>query len=223
MRLSHQIVLASTNPDKFREFSSLFKAYPEVELISPEGLIRNSEKLAFAEIHSTYLENSIAKARLANQASHLPSLADDTGLEVNALGGKPGVKSHRYAKPPLTSGSAPNLVAQDRANIELLMSELKAQKNASREARFVTCLALVMEGILIHAEGILEGTIIDPSRETPRGEHGFGYDSIFIPKGSEKTLAELTEGEKNSFSHRARAVNELMLQIKARGIVFAKP
>ncbi len=217
MRLSNRIILASTNPEKFREFSSLLRAYPDLELVPAEGIIRNSEKLAFVEVHSTYLENAIAKARLANQGSHLPALSDDTGLEVQGLEGRPGVRSHRYAKS--TPGAMLSRLAQDLANRELLLYELKGKSEGARTARFVTTVALLIEGILIHADGVLEGSII----EAPRGDHGFGYDSIFVPQGSQKTLAEMTETEKNAVSHRAKAIHELMAQIKLRGIVFAKP
>jgi XTP/dITP diphosphohydrolase len=126
------------------------------------------------------------------------------------------VKSARFAKAP--SGAKLSRIEQDKANIELLLSELK-KSGGSREARFVTTLALLVEGILVHATGVLEGTIA----EGPRGANGFGYDPIFVPKGSQKTLAEMTENEKNAISHRARAVQELLAQIKARGIVLAKP
>lgn len=217
MRLSNKIVVASTNLDKFNEFRALFSAYPEIELVQAEGLIRNAEKLGMAEIYNTYLENSAAKARLANQGSHYPALADDTGLEVMALEGRPGVRSHRYAKlPPGTLASKAN---QDKANIELLLSELKGKQGEERAARFTTTLALVIEGILLHATGVLEGTIA----EQPAGDNGFGYDPVFVPRGSQKSFAQMTDAEKNAVSHRARAVHELMAQIRARGIVFAKP
>lgn len=217
MRLSNQIVLASMNSGKFREFQALLKTYPEIELLPVEGLIRNPEKLALVENHETYLENAIAKARIANQACHYPVLADDTGLEVDALGRKPGIQSRRYAR--LTSKNFHSQITQDQANIELLLKELQAVPLAQRTAKFVTALVLVIEGLLIHAEGILTGTLA----EAPRGEYGFGYDSIFIPQGSQKTLAEMSEQEKNTLSHRAQAIRELMLRIHNRGIVFVKP
>lgn len=218
MRLSNKIVLASMNPGKFQEFQALFKGYPEIDLVSAEGLIKNPEKLGFAEVHPTYLENSIAKARLANHASHYPALADDTGLEVDGLGGKPGVRSARFAKDQ-AGFSALSKMGQSEANVKLLLAELAQNPTASRNARFVTVVALLIEGILIHAEGKLEGRIAD----APRGSHGFGYDSVFIPQGYDKTLAELTDAEKNAISHRAKAIQALMLQVKARGIVLAKP
>lgn len=210
MRLSNILLLASTNRDKFDEFSSLLKPYPEIQLAPATEYIRNAQKLSLVENYPTYLENAVAKGRLANHAAHYPALADDSGLEVEALGGKPGVRSHRYAIPKAG-------VSQDQANVELLLSELKTAQ--TRSARFVCTLALVIEGILLHATGVLEGTIAD----TPRGSHGFGYDPIFIPKGQSKTLAEMTAAEKNSISHRALALTDLMKQVKVHGLTFAKP
>lgn len=210
MRLSNKIVLASTNLDKLDEFRALFTAYPEIEIVSANDILRNASKLAFAERHDTYFDNSVAKARMANQGTHYPVLADDSGLEVEALGGKPGVRSHRFASP------RPG-ISQDQANNELLLKELGGKAN--RNAKFVCSLVLLMEGIMIHATGALEGVI----GEAPRGEHGFGYDPLFVPKGSTKTLAEMTEGEKNSISHRARALHELMAKVKSHGITFVKP
>lgn len=183
--------------------------YPELEVVPAEEVIRNARNLQFAERHETYLENAVAKARLANQASHYPILADDSGLEVTALEGKPGVRSHRYATPK------PHL-SQDQANVELLLQELKGK---SRDGKFVCTLVLLIEGIMLQSTGILEGQIT----ETPRGSRGFGYDPIFIPKEAQKTLAEMTPGEKNLISHRAKGFNDLMAQVKTHGILLAKP
>lgn len=210
MRLTNRILLATLNRDKFDEFRTLFSGYPDIELVRPEGIVRNAEKLPFVERHNTYVENAVAKARLANDGSHYPSLADDSGLEVEGLGWKPGVRSHRYAAP--RAG-----VSQDQANNDLLLSELGSGK--SRSARFVCTLALVVEGLMLHATGVLEGTIAD----APRGANGFGYDPLFIPKGSSRTFAEMTDSEKNMISHRAKALNELMAKVKSHGIVFVKP
>lgn len=210
MRVCNTIVLASLNPHKFLEFKDLFAQYPELEILSVEGLIRNPDKLDLVETHDNYLANSMAKARLANRASHYPSLGDDSGLEVAALDGRPGVRTRRYASPKPGQ-------SQDQANIEKLLSELHGKSN--RQARFVATLSLVIEGVSFSATGVLEGTIA----EGPRGAGGFGYDPIFIPKGSQLTLAEMSATEKNSISHRGRAVQELMLMAKARGIQFAKP
>lgn len=209
MRLSNRVLLATLNRNKFDEFQALLSAHPQIELVPAEQLIRNPEKLQHVEHHSSYLENAIAKARHSHLASHYPSLADDSGLEVDALKGRPGVRSHRYATPKAK-------LTQDQANLELLLSEMKSEIN--RTARFVTTLVLVIEGILLHATATLEGTLA----EAPRGSNGFGYDPIFIPKGSTQTLAEMTDTEKNAISHRAKALENLMAQVKSHGIVFAK-
>lgn len=209
MRLSNRIVVATTNRDKLEEFRSLFAPWPEIELIPASDVVRNSDRLGFAERFDTYLDNAVAKARLANMGCHYPCLADDSGLEVEGLGGKPGVRSHRYATP--RAG-----LTQDQANNELLLKELAGKP---RDARFVCTLAFMIEGILLHANGALEGQIADK----PAGALGFGYDPLFLPKGSSKTLAEMTNIEKNAISHRAKAVQELMNQVRAHGIVFAKP
>jgi XTP/dITP diphosphohydrolase len=210
MRLSNKIVLASLNREKFEEMQALLAAYPQIELVQASDYIRNASKLAYVERYDTYFENATAKARLANAGCHYPCIADDSGLEVEALNGKPGVRSHRYASPKAG-------MTQDQANVELLLSEIRGA--ASRQARFVCTLVLLVEGIMIQATGTLEGTIADK----PRGAHGFGYDPVFIPAGSNKTLAEMTAEEKNAISHRAKAVHDLMAQVKSHGIVFAKP
>ncbi|MBI2712596.1 MAG: non-canonical purine NTP pyrophosphatase, partial [Bdellovibrio sp.] len=157
MRLSNKIVLASLNRGKYEEFKELLAEFPEIDLLPAQEIIRNPSGLKHAEKYSTYLENSVAKARLTNLASHYPALADDSGLEVDALGGKPGVFSHRYA-PPVPGKS------QDQANVAHLLDQVKSTENL--KAKFVCTLALVIEGIMIHSTGVMEGTLI---RE-PRGE-----------------------------------------------------
>jgi XTP/dITP diphosphohydrolase len=209
MRLVKQVLLATENRGKFDEFKTLFSQYPEVDLQMANKILRNTEGLQFVERYDTYLENALAKARFVNQGAHYPSLADDSGLEVEALGGKPGVRSHRYASPKAG-------LTQDEANTQLMLKELAGK---SRTAKFTCTLAFLVEGILMHATGTLEGTIA----EAPRGTHGFGYDPIFIPKGSSKTLAEMTQAEKNAISHRAVALRLLMDQVRQNGIVIAKP
>lgn len=212
MRLANKIIIATANKDKFAEFKSLFQTYPELEIIPASEVLRNSEKLGLAEKYSTYLENAIAKARLANQGCHYPCLADDSGLEVLALEGRPGVLTHRYALPKAGQ-------SQSTANMEKLLGELKGKSGEQRQARFVATLTLVMEGLLLDATGVLEGQIA----ESPKGNRGFGYDPIFIPKGHQETLAELRDEEKNEISHRAVALRKLMEKIHANGISFSKP
>jgi XTP/dITP diphosphohydrolase len=212
MRASNTIVIASTNRHKFEEFQSLFKKYPELHIASVQDYIRNADKLALVETSHDYLENAMAKARACNHGCHYPSLADDSGLEVMHLEGRPGVRSQRYSIPKLGQ-------TQDQANIIKLLGELKDVPAPQRTARFVCHLALVMEGTLFHSVGILEGSIAFE----PRGYEGFGYDSIFIPRGMDKTLAELTPIQKNKISHRALAVDQLMNELITKEIVIAKP
>ena len=214
MRQVNQLVFASTNVDKYREFEALLKVLPGVTLVSAEAVLRNPHKLAFVEKYATYLENASAKARLANQGCHYPCFADDTGLEVEALEGRPGVHTARFASLPSLERSRSK---QDEANVVKLLGEMKGQAN--RNARFVSTVALMVEGLLIHGTGVLEGTLA----QEPRGDKGFGYDPIFIPKGSDRTLAEMSETEKNAISHRARALQDLILQLQARGVILAKP
>jgi XTP/dITP diphosphohydrolase len=212
MRASHTIVLASTNHDKLVEFRSLLKPYGDLELVAANEIICNADKLSLVETHDTYLDNALAKARLANQGAHYPCLADDSGLEVQALEGKPGVHTRRYANP--AAGQS-----QDDANIQKLLSELRGVPADRRVARFVTALAFIVEGIIVTATGTLEGTIA----EAPRGTHGFGYDPIFIPKGGARTLGEMSDDDKNMLSHRSRALKDLFAQIEAKGIALVKP
>lgn len=199
MRASSKIVFASTNLNKLQEMKALLAKVPGIELVSPVGLLRNAEKIGAVETFSTYAENAAAKARLVNQGCHYPALADDSGLEVFALDGRPGVRSARDFTP------------------ETLLSAMKGQTN--REARFVSHVALCIEGTLIQASGELTGTLT----EAPRGKNGFGYDPIFVPTGETRTLAEMSQTEKNAISHRARAVEALMTEIARHGIQIAKP
>lgn len=218
MRLSPRILIASSNRGKFEEFSALFKKYPEIKPVPIWEIVRNPKSLGYVEHHdekATYRSNAIAKARLANSGAHYPVLADDSGLEVLALEGKPGIRSHKYATPK------PRM-SQEEANIQQVLKEVAGKP---RTARMVCALALLIEGILIEAQGSIEGTLA----ETPRGANGFGYDSIFIPSPSDTnndmglTFAEMADVEKNAISHRARALDALMNSVRSHGIVFAKP
>ena len=151
-----------------------------------------------AETGKTFEDNAILKA--VTVSKHIPGfvVADDSGLEVDALGGAPGIYSARYAGPD----------ASDNEKIEKLLEQLErvgAPKNA-RRARFHCVLALARKGeVLGMFEGVVEGQIAD----RPRGSHGFGYDPIFIPNGFQQTFGELEPAEKNQLSHRARALEKL--------------
>jgi XTP/dITP diphosphohydrolase len=143
---------------------------------------------------ATYSENAIAKARFYAAETGLIALADDSGLEVAALAGAPGVYSARYAGEN----------ASDADRRQLLLSELSTISNGDRRARFVSVVAIAAPAgaVLNVAEGICEGTITF----APRGEGGFGYDPLFIPDGYTQTFAELPEDLKNRISHRALAL-----------------
>ena len=212
MRTSHTLVLASTNRHKFEEFVALFKSRPEIVIAPANEYLRNADKLGLVETHDSYAGNALAKARACNHGCHSPSFSDDSGIEVDALQSRPGVHSHRYAIPKVGE-------TQDQANVKKLLEELKSVSPEKRTARFVCHIALVMEGLQLTVSGTLEGEIATE----PRGNLGFGYDPIFIPKGYTQTLAELGPEMKNKFSHRALAVTHLMNEIKAKEIVLAKP
>jgi XTP/dITP diphosphohydrolase len=185
-----KIVLATGNKGKLREFRGLLEGvFGNIvslnDLESPPEVTEDGE---------TFRENALKKARAIAAYSGIPALADDSGLEVEALGGRPGVYSARYA------GEG----AVDTDNIAKLLSEL--QGVANRKARFVCFLALVTpDGKEITAEGTCEGVILTE----PRGEGGFGYDPVFFLPEYDKTMAEIPAELKNKKSHRARASESL--------------
>ena len=180
-----KIVLATRNPGKIREMRRLLADLP-VEVASAEEFSAPDVE----EDADTLEGNALKKARALFQVTGLPSLADDTGLEVQALSGAPGVRSARFAGPD----------ADDAANRAHLLESLRNESD--RAARFRTVLAFVSGDEETFFEGTCAGHII---REE-RGEEGFGYDSIFIPEGDERTFAEMNADDKNVVSHRARAM-----------------
>ena len=213
MRASKDLILASNNRNKWLEFRALLKTYArDIELFPAHKIVHNADKIQYVEKYPSYLENAIAKARMANRGTHFPVLADDSGLEVAALNGRPGIHSRRYSEE--RTG-----ISQDQANVHKLLNELKNIPKDKRHAKFIAAIALVMEGVCIHATGILEGTIsLEPS-----GTNGFGYDPVFIPNGSTKTLSELSFEEKNSISHRSLAIQQLTKTMETSGFMLAKP
>jgi XTP/dITP diphosphohydrolase len=192
---SGTIVLATRNSGKLREFRSLFTpAGYRIIGLNDLGIDMEVE-----ESGNTFTANACLKAVAYSRCISHPVLADDSGLEVIALQGRPGIHSARYAGPE----------ASDSDRIHRLLNEIR-HAGVGREARFVCALALAREGkVLFEAEGICHGIITD----TPRGKNGFGYDPIFLLPESGKTMAELNETEKNAISHRARAVQSLLSQI----------
>jgi len=186
------LLLATRNAHKTREFSEILGGDFVVHDLSEE-----SDAPAIEETGSTFAENAILKAVAISRRSPALVVADDSGLEVDALDEAPGVFSARYAGPHAT----------DAENIARLLSELRAVWNDRPfVSRFRCVLALAREGELIDTfEGVIEGVIVD----SPRGSAGFGYDPIFQPDGGTKTFAELPAVAKNRISHRARAIRLL--------------
>lgn len=184
-----KIVLATRNAGKVYEMKSLLSGLP-VKLISAGDLEGAPD---VEEDAQTLQGNAAKKARALYEFTGLPSLADDTGLEVSALGGAPGVRSARYA------GER----AEDAANRKLLLRNLKDAED--REARFRTVVAFIdADGAMHYFEGICPGEIVHEER----GSGGFGYDALFVPDGRDLTFAELPLEDKNTISHRGRALRQ---------------
>jgi XTP/dITP diphosphohydrolase len=187
-----KFIVATFNRDKAAELQVLL-ALPDVELVV---LADWPGATAPEETGATLLENARIKALAAVTLTGLPAIADDTGLEVDALRGAPGVHAARYAGPKATYAE----------NVAKLLRELAGVPPEQRTARFRTvCFAAWPDGTEMSADGALQGTITD----TPRGTNGFGYDPVFVPRGETRTYAELADAEKNAISHRARAVRWL--------------
>lgn len=191
-----KIVFATNNQHKLVEVRAVLGN--QIEIISLEQLDCNDE---IPETGNTLEANALIKAKYINEKFGLDCFADDTGLEVDALGGKPGVYSARYA------GEAQN----SRKNMEKLLENLSNTNH--RSARFRTVIAFIENENIHYFEGIIEGEIIKESR----GNTGFGYDPIFVPAGYSKTFAELGADEKNKISHRALAVKKFADYLKLKG------
>lgn len=193
-----RLLVATRNAGKLREIRGL---------LGPEGI----EAVGLADLPGapeveedgeTFLANARKKARTLADATGLPALADDSGLAVDALAGRPGVRSARFAGPG----------ASDEQNNEKLLRELEGVPEARRGAAFVCAMVLALPGGGEHAaEGRVEGRVL----ASPRGDQGFGYDPLFLVEGTGRTLAELELGEKNALSHRARALRAILPRVLA--------
>ena len=182
------IVVATANQHKVKEYEELL-ADQNVEL---KSLADFPGYPGVEENGGSFAENASIKALSACKYCDVPAFADDSGLEVAALGGRPGIHSSRYAP-------------TDPERIAKLLGELKGATD--RSARFVCVIAIAANGEVIETfEGEVKGHIID----APRGTNGFGYDPIFVPDGTDKTFAELTQEEKNRISHRAAAFRKAL-------------
>jgi XTP/dITP diphosphohydrolase len=209
------LLLASANQGKLRELRTILDGLG-VELVGLDeaGL---GEPPEVEETGDTFLENALLKGRAYAAWSGLAAVADDSGLEVDALGGAPGVRSARYAGP----------VAGDQANLDKLLAALEGVPPERRTARF-RCTAVLVdpvaageEGREWHAEAAWEGRVLD----APRGSGGFGYDPVFLPNGWELTSAEVDQATKDAASHRGKAFRALRpaIQAWARGQGGASP
>jgi XTP/dITP diphosphohydrolase len=188
-----KVVLATRNRNKVREIKEILSVadsgvkvytlddFPVIEDVEEDG--------------ATFEDNAIKKASHIAAATGMIAIADDSGLEVDALGGRPGVYSARYAGED----------ADDRRNNEKLLSELRDVPDEKRTARFVCCIAMGSKDDMKTFTGSVEGRI----GHEPRGEGGFGYDPLFYPLGSDRTFAEMDSSEKNAISHRAVALRKL--------------
>ena len=193
--MSLKIVLASRNPGKIREIRAILAGL-DIELLDSLDFPPFAEP---AENGDTFLENAVAKAKEVHRATGLPSLADDSGLEVDALGGAPGVRSARYGGPGLT----------DDGRCAKLLEELAGLRDEERGARF-HCAAVLYPAPASSRKGLAaEGFLYGRIARSPRGSNGFGYDPVFIVPERGMTLAEMDAGEKNAMSHRYRAFIEL--------------
>jgi XTP/dITP diphosphohydrolase len=182
-----RIVLATRNRGKLVELERILEGLP-VELVPMDVLGLRSPP----ETGETFADNALLKARAASSATGLPALADDSGLEVDALDGAPGVSSAVYA----------GRHGDDQANLDKLLQQVVPLPDEKRSARFVCVAALVApDGREWTRSGIMEGRVTD----VPRGDGGFGYDPVFVAHGETRTNAELAAAEKDEMSHRGRA------------------
>jgi XTP/dITP diphosphohydrolase len=190
-----ELIFATNNQHKVDEIRSALSSALDVKTLKQAGI-----DIEIEEPFNSLEENAREKCLVIYRITGANCFAEDTGLEVSALGGAPGVRSARFA------GEPPN----HQANIEKLLSQLKGEPG--REARFRTVICLVLEGKEYFFEGVCEGRIT----ESPLGSKGFGYDPVFIPTGADKTFAEMEMDEKNRFSHRKKAADQLVLFLQHR-------
>lgn len=197
-----RVVLATRNAGKVEEVAAIVGDAAEIVSLESAGAVELPP-----ESGSTYEENALAKARAVALATGVLALADDSGLEVDVLGGKPGVRSSRYAGPS----------CDPVANNDKLLRELEGVPAGERGSRFVCVAALVAaDGREELARGEVGGNIAS----APSGSGGFGYDPLFVPGGSDRTFAEMAPDEKNRISHRGRAFREIakyLLDYEGRG------
>lgn len=193
MPFPERLAIASKNPHKLRELGRICRDWP-VEWLTVQN--HPGPWPDVDEPHDTYLHNALEKARTVAQVLGVPAIADDSGIEVDALDGGPGPRSARFA------GEG----ASDADNLAKLIELVADVEPDARTARY-RCVAAIAwpEGRTMHAEGTCEGALIGQ----PRGDRGFGYDPVFVSQGERRTMAELGDEEKDRISHRGRAFRAL--------------
>ena len=192
-----KLLVATNNQGKLKEFNEILGELG-IECVSLKDM---GISVDVEETGTTFLENALLKAKEIYNIAKIPTISDDSGLMVDALSGEPGVYSARYAGEH----------ANDQKNMDKLLAKLQGVKN--RAARFKSVIAAVFsEEDIVVSEGECEGVIIDEKL----GENGFGYDPIFYVEALHKTFAQMTDGEKNSLSHRGNAIRNLKEQLKIR-------
>ncbi|NBJ68697.1 MULTISPECIES: XTP/dITP diphosphatase [Clostridia] len=196
-----KIIIATKNKGKAKEFKALFAAYG-LEAISLNELDNIPD---IEETGTTFKENAALKAEQIASLLSLPVIADDSGLMIDALDGRPGVYSARYAGEHKS----------DEANINKVLAELQSVPEEERTARFICVLAVAIpNSVTTYYTGYCHGKIA----KAAVGNYGFGYDPIFIPDGYEQTMAQLTAGEKNVISHRWNAIKQLETNLKKQDL-----
>ncbi|WP_099331515.1 RdgB/HAM1 family non-canonical purine NTP pyrophosphatase [Actinomyces minihominis] len=190
------LVIATANSHKVEEITALLSSLLPGFSSASVATMADFDVDSPVEDGLTFADNALTKARHLAQQTQLPALADDSGISVAALGGSPGVFSARWA----------GRHGDDEANLNLLLAQLSDVSDEHRAAKFVCAVALALpDGTEVVTEGTVEGRLA----RSPRGKGGFGYDPIFIPRGFDRTTAELTPAEKNSISHRSRAIRAM--------------
>jgi XTP/dITP diphosphohydrolase len=206
--VKHALVVATNNRGKLTELRDLLAGLP-LQILSLQDV--SKKPIVVVEDGDTFEANAIKKAREVAAATLMLTLADDSGLEVDALGGAPGVRSARFAGERATD-------AENNAALLAALDALTAEELGARTgdftARFRCVLALVDPFISEGEPFIVEGTCAGRITRTPRGSGGFGYDPLFLVDGTDKTMAELSEDEKNRISHRAKAAQNLRLTLE---------
>lgn len=195
-----ELVFATNNENKVKEIKSVIQTNIEIISLKDAGIT-----IDIPEPYDTLQENALEKSTVIYKLTNKNCFSEDTGLEVEALHGEPGVKSARYAD------NEPEF----ESNIAKLLYKLSGFTN--KNAQFKTVICLILNNNPFYFEGICKGIIID----TPKGKNGFGYDAVFVPEGSNKTFAEMDLTEKNLYSHRKKAILKLVEFLSQNGKNFS--